>query len=306
MPEIVVHGASGFLGRHFGRFLAMKKIPFVIIGRETSDLSAFDSIENCKIIRYKTTLVETLNQIPAIHDGVFFDFAWQGVFGSERNQVSQIVANVPNHLQSIELASVLKCKHWVGIGSQAEYGRKESRIFEHDALLPETIYGKSKVIASQMSESLCKSLGLEFSWLRLFSVYGPNDNHPWLIPYLIQQMAKGDPVDVTKGEQFWDYLYIGDVCESLFKLSSTKGVGFANLSSGKAIQVKELILLVKEIMLSKSEIHWGKIPYRPDQVMFMEGDNQKLSRHCGWTPTTNLRTGLTETIRFYQNHFNEA
>ena len=117
---------------------------------------------------------------------------------------------------------------------------------------------------------------INFSWLRLFSVYGPNDDNEWLIQYLIKEMKQNKIVNTTKGEQFWDYLYVDDISELLMKIKVEEGLGICNLSSNKPIQIKELIFKIKKITKSESEINFGAIPYREDQVMMMNGNNDKL------------------------------
>ena len=296
MQNIIIHGATSFLGKHFVEKLISNGIPITIIARKTSDLSAFENNSLIKIIRYKKNLNELNIESFKTQLPVFFEFSWNGVFGSERNIPEQISINIPLTISSINLAHQLNAKHWIGVGSQAEYGNLDKRITELDECIPVTLYGKSKLLCSQISAELCKAYGIEHSWLRLFSVYGPNDNHEWLIQYLIKEMFNNKEINVTKGEQFWDYLFVDDISEMLFKLKDTSGVGVANLGSGKAVQVKYIIEKIKELTESDSTINFGTVPYREDQVMFMEADNSKLSNHLDWKAETNITEGLKKTI----------
>ena len=147
-----------------------------------------------------------------------------------------------------------------------------------------------------MSADLCKKYKIEYSWLRLFSVYGPDDNHEWLIQYLIKEMLANKEINVTRGEQLWDYLYIDDISEALLKLVHHTGVGKANLGSGKGNSVKSIIEKIRELTYSKSKINFGAIPYRDDQVMLMEADISKLSDHLNWKPEIDINEGLKRTI----------
>ena len=162
------------------------------------------------------------------------------------------------------------------------------------------MYGKSKLICSKISSELCEAYNIEHSWLRLFSVYGPNDNHDWLIPYLIKEMLMDKDINVTKGEQIWDYLYIDDVSEVLFKLMHAKGVGIANLGSGQPIVIKDLIKKIKSLTNSNSNINFGAIDYRSDQVMSMLPNISKLKTHLNWEPKINLEIGLKDTIKSFK------
>ncbi len=301
MPDIIIHGASGFLGKHFLRKLILEDIPVIVIARESSRLPVAEGNPLVKIFRYRHSLSELSTQHIAASASVFFEFSWHGVFGSERNSEEQELVNVPLITSSVKFAKELNARHWIGIGSQAEYGNLNKRISESDECRPTTNYGKAKLTCSGISASLCRDAGIDHSWLRLFSVYGPDDNHEWLIQYLIKEMLNNREINVTKGEQLWDYLYIDDISEMFFKLKDAGGVGIANLGSGKGIQVKYIVEKIKEFTNSDSKINFGAIPYRDDQVMLMEADITKLSNHLNWFPKISMEEGLKKTIDFIKN-----
>lgn len=302
MPDIVIHGASGFLGKHFLKRLISENIPVVILAREASLVPVVESNPLVTLYRYADSLDILSGQHIKVKDPVFFEFSWHGVFGSERNKEEQSSVNIPMIRSSIQLAANLKSKHWIGIGSQAEYGNLNKHISESDVCSPTTEYGKAKLACAKLSAELCKDLGMQHSWLRLFSVYGPEDNHDWLIQYLIKEMLNNKEVNVTKGEQYWDYLYIDDVSEMFYKLKDAAGIGIANLGSGKGVQVKYIIEKIKELTNSNSKINFGAVPYRDDQVMLMEADISKLSRHLNWKPQTSIDEGLRLTVEYLKHN----
>jgi UDP-glucose 4-epimerase len=298
MPELIIHGASGFLGKHFIKKLIQENISVTVLARESSNIGKIEESKSVKVYRYKNLLDELSGKISFSDSPVFFELSWHGVFGSERNSDEQELVNVPMIHASVKLANELNARHWIGIGSQAEYGNLNKRISEKDECRPTTNYGKAKLKCGLLSAELCVENKIEHSWLRLFSVYGPDDNHEWLIQYLIKEMLSNKEINVTKGEQFWDYLYIDDISEMFFKLKDAGGVGIANLGSGKAVQVKFIIEKIKELTHSDSKINFGAIPYRDDQVMLMEADITKLSNHLNWFPKTGIVEGLRKTIDF--------
>jgi nucleoside-diphosphate-sugar epimerase len=296
MPDLIIHGASGFLGKHFIKKLLSENIPVTVLARRKSDLSFIGESPLLNIFRYTDSLDEINTFDFNVSSPVFYELSWHGVFGSDRNSEEQLSINVPMITSSINLANKFKAKHWIGIGSQAEYGNLNKRISESDFCRPTTMYGKAKLKCSEIASGLCKQFGIEFSWLRLFSVYGPHDNHEWLIQYLIREMLSDNEINVTKGEQVWDYLYIDDISEALFKLKDASGVGVANLGSGKGVQVKYIIEKIRALTHSKSKINYGAVPYREDQVMLMEADITKLSRHLNWSPFIGMEEGIRRTI----------
>ena len=294
--DYIVHGGSSFLGKSFIRFNNSKK-NILVLARKSSNLSSLKNLSNLYIYRYENNLSVKLevNKFD-FSSSIFFEFSWYGVFGSERNDINQFKINIPLIISSVEFANYISCKHWVGVGSQAEYGNYNKTINENDICKPTTLYGKSKLFCSKLANELCLHYNINFSWLRLFSVYGPDDNQNWLIPYLINKMILGDTVNTTLGEQIWDYLYIDDVSRVFSKINVNESLGITNLSSSEKIRIKDLINIIKKITNSTSLINFGAIQYRKDQVMYMNGDNTKLKDNLSWTPKTSLEYGLLQTI----------
>lgn len=133
----------------------------------------------------------------------------------------------------------------------------------------------------------------------MFSVYGPEDNHDWLIPYLVKTMKRNGAVNVTMAEQYWDYLYIDDMIQALKKLVFSKGIGIVNIGSGKSVQIRTIIERLKTILKSGSTINYGAVSYQKDQVMFMEADISRISGLLNWEPEFDIEMGLTRMLNQY-------
>src|SRR6185295_4934174 len=95
MHDLIIHGASGFLGKHFIRKLIAEKIPVHILVRKNSSITEFENYQAIKITRYDQSLNEIDPSKINVNSPVFFDFAWYGVFGTERNDEKQVSVNIP-------------------------------------------------------------------------------------------------------------------------------------------------------------------------------------------------------------------
>ena len=122
-------------------------------------------------------------------------------------------------------------------------------------------------------------------------------NHKWLVDYLIEEMINNKTINVTKCEQYFDYLYVDDISDLLIHLGESNGAGIANLGSGKATQLKTIIETTRSLLKSKSIINYGALPYRSDQGMFHEADISKLSKITGWRPKIGIEDGLRDMIK---------
>src|SRR5688572_11054883 len=160
MPDIIIHGASSFLGKHFTKRLLSQGIPFTILARQQSDVAFAENKQGVSIVRYIDSLHEINTSLLSVKSPVFIEFSWNGVFGSERNNPAQITVNVPLVISSVEIAHRMNAIQWIGFGSQAEYGNLGKKIKETDPCNPLTLYGKSKLFCSRISEELCVAYGI--------------------------------------------------------------------------------------------------------------------------------------------------
>jgi len=305
-PQInfCIHGATSLIGRNFCKYLLSKNYLITVFSRSTSNLDFLENKPNVLIYRYEKSISEIISEVSPINDSVFIDIAWDGVFGTEKNNPKQFTINIPQIISSIELSKKIGVRHWIGFGSQAEYGYIQSKIKidENFPCNPITLYGKSKLICENISRELCNVYGIEFSWLRLFSAYGPLGNHKWFIDYLIEEMNDDRVLNITKCEQYLDYIHVDDISDLLIYLSEGNGIDVVNLGSGKSTQLKNIVEIIHSLIKSKSIINYGAMEYKLDQGMFIEADISKISKLTGWKPKVSIENGLSDIINKYKKN----
>lgn len=221
--------------------------------------------------------------------------AWEGVGGPLRAGDIQF-DNIRTTCALADAAIAAGCAKFVGIGSQAEYGRFDRRITEDDLPNPSMLYGAAKLAACHLARQRCEATGIGFAWLRLFSVYGPGDNPNWLIPSVTAQLLDGIAPRTTEGTQRWDYLHIDDVATGTLAAAVSDAVsGAINLSSGQPATVRSIIERLRDHAAPGLPLRFGDMPFGPGQIMHLEGDNSRL-RSTGWSPAVTLDTGLAQTV----------
>lgn len=104
----------------------------------------------------------------------FYHLGWEGTDKENIKSAAIQIKNIDNSLKAVELAKKLNCKRFVGVGSQAEYGRKDHKIKEEETN-PEIAYGKAKLEAYKRTKLLASKYGIDHIWCRIFSVYGEYD-----------------------------------------------------------------------------------------------------------------------------------
>lgn len=240
--------------------------------------------------------------VTAFRPDAIIHCAWTGVANAARFDSTQITANVDAACALVEAGAEAGCKAFIGTGSQGEYGAGSSML--EDVLpQPTTLYGAAKVATLFLTRQLAAQAGMRHAWLRLFSTYGPGDNPGWLIPSMIAHMLRGERPQTTLGTQYWDWLYIDDVARGLLAAAMTPDCsGTFNLGSGEAIQVRAAIEAIRDLAAPGMELVFGEIPFRPDQVMHMQANVDRLRAATGWAPQVPFAEGIARTVAWYREH----
>jgi UDP-glucose 4-epimerase len=304
----LVTGASGFLGSWLVRQLLSRGHTVTVLMRSqqrshrVTDWSdrvhvVYGSFENT------TSLRANLMREPA---DVFFHLAWSGVTAGFRDQTNQISTNVVGSLQFWELAKVCGCKHWIGLGSQAEYGLYNEVLREDLPARPVSAYGVAKLTCGMLTGKMSEMVGMKHTIVRLLSTYGPSDDPRNMIPSVILTLLAGKRPAMTKGEQIWDYVYVEDAARALCQIAETGASGILNLASGETFEIRDVAERIRNLVDPRLEIGLGDLPYGQDQIMYLKGDIGRLKSATGWQPEIPLQEGLHRTVEWFRNEYADA
>jgi nucleoside-diphosphate-sugar epimerase len=301
--RILVTGATGFIGARVAERLLERGHRLALLLRNPKDGDRASAIYGqCEIVVADLSDRAGYAQaLRAFRPQVLVHAAWGGVAGADRNDPRQI-ANISATADLLEEAIAAGAEHFVGFGSQAECGPQNRKLDERAPAEPTTLYGHSKLAACRVTEAICSLKSVRHVWLRVFSTYGPRDNPGWLIPSLIAKLDAGQVMELTACEQIWDFLYIDDAADAAVALvENPVAAGIFNLGSGVGRPLREMVTLLRDIVRPGSELGFGLVPYRPDQVMHLEADIGRLKRLTGWEPKVDLRTGLKQTVEWFRS-----
>ena len=297
--RIFLTGATGFLGSKILRRLLYDGHTAAVLVRPENDRRRIeDCLERTTLLDGRMEDVESWRgALEAFQPQVIIHAAWRGVANTDRNDPRQ-AENIATAARLTALSAELGTAGFVGLGSQAEYGVVNGPVDETAPTRPTTLYGMSKLAARQLCGAICAQSGTRFSWVRVFSTYGPGDNNGWLVPYVLSALRNDERPSLTRCEQKWDYLYGDDAASAIAAVAVTdQADGVFNLGSGQAPPLKETVELLRDIEAPGAALGFGELPYRKDQVMHLQADIKRLTKTTGWTPRWSLREGLTETVR---------
>lgn len=302
----LVTGATGHIGSHLVRYLLDGGVEVAALVRPmTSNLWRIeDTSHRLRIIKGDLSNIDRSRAaIREFAPEIVIHLGWHGVSSGYRNDPAQITQNLYGSLKLLELAHQGGCQKWIGLGSQAEYGPSDNVLTEDLPSRPVTAYGVAKLCLGLLSGRLCEAYGIGFAWLRLTASYGPMDDHNHMIPELILKLLRGEEPALTPGEQRWDYLYVQDAVEAIWRAAITpEAQGISNLGSGEAYTIRAVAERIRDLIDPNLALGFGEVPYRPDQVMHLQADISRLKQATGWAPQIRLEEGLRRTVEWFKEN----
>ena len=193
-----------------------------------------------------------------------------------------------------------KLKLLIQFGSSEEYGSEFAPFYETQREIPTSPYALVKQLAVNTAIMLYRNEGFPAAAVRPGNVFGPMQPKNKFIPYVLDCLKKGLPIDVTPCEQKRDTLYVDDFIWMLDQLLCHHEACLGeiiNLSSGESIRLKDIIEFGKEYLGSSSEVHYGAYPYRANEVMDLRCSVGKFESITG----QKVRFDLMERLKQYMD-----
>lgn len=161
-------------------------------------------------------------------------------------------------------------------------------------------YAIAKIAGIKMCEAYRAQYGCNFISVMPTNLYGPNDNYDLekshVLPALIRKFHeakknKQPEVEIWgTGSPKREFLFADDLADACYYLMQNyDGVDFLNIGTGHDLSIKELALLVKDIVGYEGELTFNTS--KPDGTPRKLMDVSKL-HSLGWKHTIELPEGI--------------
>lgn len=288
---VILTGATGFLGSHLLRGLLARGIPVTVLKRTTSNTRRIaDLLDQVTTFDVDATPLREACRHGAptavIHAAT--------AYGRKGESAARIVeANVGFPLLLLEAAADANIGDFFNVDS----------FFNTRTELPEGLnyYALSKAHFREYAMLVAQSRAMRFVNVRIEHMYGPNDDGTKFVPSVLQALLSERPVlDLTPGEQRRDFIFIDDVVDAFLTLVEHRDglpapLAHVGVGTGESVTVREMVAMARHIAGSGTELCFGALPYRTDEIMDSTADTTVL-RRLGWAPRVSLADGLRHTI----------
>ncbi|MEA4935672.1 MAG: NAD(P)-dependent oxidoreductase [Paludibacter sp.] len=177
-----------------------------------------------------------------------------------------------------------KLKLMLQFGSIEEYGNGDAPFSETQREMPNSTYALLKQTTTNAAMMLNRNHNFPVAVLRPGNLFGSGQNKNRFIAYVLDSLIRGESLEVTPCEQKRDFLSIQDFCEILKEilLIHKSFVGeIVNVASGKNVALRDIIAFMQKLTGSSSEVLYGKLPYRENEIMDQRCSIDKLERLLG-------------------------
>jgi len=302
--RVLLTGGAGFVGQVVRAKLRERGCREITVPRsETCDLREVDAVRGL-FARVKPTMVIHL---AAVVGGIGANRASPGRFFYE-NAVMGI-----HLIEEGRRAGV--AKH-VQVGTICAYPKFTPVPFREEDLwsgYPEETnapYGIAKKALLVQLQAYRAQYGFNGIYLLPVNLYGPGDNFdpetshviPALIRKFVEAKRTGAPSVVAwgTGSASREFLYVDDAAEGIVLAAERYDGGEpVNLGAGAEITIRDLTVLIKELVGYTGEILWD--PSKPDGQPRRCLDVSRAKERFGFAARVGLREGLRCTLDWYSS-----
>jgi GDP-L-fucose synthase len=240
-----------------------------------------------------------------------------GIYANNTQRVQFLIENLKINTNVLEASLPFSNIKIINLGSSCIYPLdaknpiKESSFMEGKLEPTNSPYAMAKLTAIELGRSLSEQYGHQVINLMPTNLYGPNDffsdmdSH--VIPALIHRMHKAKHNNEKvfhiwgSGRPLREFLYVDDLSRCIEKIIELNvEEDLLNIGSSEEISIKNLALMIKEILEFKGELQFDSS--KPDGNPRKLLDSSTINRY-GWKPQIQLEEGIDLTYKWYCNNF---
>lgn len=269
---VAVTGSRGFLGSEIVKVLRKPGFEVIELSKSTINYHDVGALTSALID------VEIL-----VHTG------WSGISRNERDNAELQKINIEISKNLILACQTAHVSHFVGLGSQAEFGNQHGPFEDNQQTSPSTHYGFAKC---SVLEFLQES-NLDFTWARIFSAYGQGDNRDWIFTRAVNALKNKKELRVGNCSQLWSFTHKLDIAYGVQWIIENNIFEAVNLSSLEVKTLRSYIETLENLSGQTKLIKFIEDNKVQNDIYPSEG-KMHIS---GWKPQIHIAEGFTNCLK---------
>lgn len=336
---ILVTGVAGFIGSNLAKRLLCDYTTCRIIGIDSItdyyDVSLkYERLEELKMFDDRFVFVHDSIADKAAVNRIFDNYkpsivvnlaAQAGVRYSITNPDAYIESNLIGFYNILEACRHNEVEHLVYASSSSVYGSNKRVPYSTDDKVdnPVSLYAATKKSNELMAHAYSKLYNIPSTSLRFFTVYGPCGRPDMAYFGFTDKLVRGETIKIFNyGNCKRDFTYIDDIIEGIIrvmqhapeKLNGDDGLPIPpykiyNIGNNSPENLLDFVQILQEELISAGilpadydfEKHKELVPMQPGDVPVTYADINSLEVDFGFKPTTSLRTGLRNFVKWYKS-----
>lgn len=308
--RVVITGGAGFIGSNLAAQLVKDNEVIILDNLSTGKMENIEGLIATKKASFVQGSILDLPLLTNLFQGishVFHQAALPSVPRSIAHPLECHEANATGTLNVLLAARDSGVRKVVFASSSSVYGDVPTLPKQEEMTpRPQSPYAASKLMAEYYCSVFSRVYGLPSACLRYFNVYGPGQNadsqYAAVVPKFIGSILKGEQATIFgDGEQTRDFTFVSDVVQANILAAADGAEGVFNVSAGERSTLNDLATTIAELM-GKTLEPMHREP-RAGDIRHSLADISR-ARGIGYQPEYNLRSGLKETINFFESRGN--
>src|SRR5258708_3143074 len=307
--RVLVTGGAGFIGSHLAEALAVLGASVVVL----DDLSGGSSsnLQTSGPVRFVQASILDRDALANCAAGCRYVFH-QAALGSVPRSVEE--PRLYHEVNTTGTVNVLEAAREAGVrrvmfaASSSAYGDNPVPWVETMPVLPRSPYAATKVAGEALFRAYSASYGLDTACLRYFNIFGPRQNANSAYAAVIAAFAKAllagkAPVIFGDGEQSRHFTFVHNAIHANLLAARRREPiegEVLNVGCGARVSVNELAKLMAE-QLGVPQCSPVHQPERAGDLKHSFADLKRSQSTLGYRPIVDFRTGLEQTVRWYQS-----
>jgi dTDP-6-deoxy-L-talose 4-dehydrogenase (NAD+) len=239
--RVLLTGSTGFVGHQVLGALREAPVAIRLAVRENSARNRSLDYPDLEVIESADIFSESLDWWTSVCSGVdtVIHVAWYAEPGKYLESPKNLDC-LSGTLTLAKACAQAGVRHFVGVGTCFEYDLERGLVSVDTPLNPGTLYGSAKAATYLSLARYFAGLGMEFSWCRLFYLYGEGEDERRLTAYIRARLSRGEPAELSSGRQVRDFLDVKEAGAAIARVAQGPGRGAVNICSGRGVSVREL------------------------------------------------------------------
>ena len=335
--KVLITGSAGFIGFHLAKRLLENGWSVIGLDALTEYYDVDLKLKRLEQLKRSENFTEVCGRLEDDdlctkvvneHDfDVIVHLAAQaGVRYSIDNPKEYVTTNLVGTSNVLEIGRSKKVRHLLAASTSSVYGANKLMPFgeQQKTVTPLSFYAATKMSNEHMAHAYSHIFNIPTTMFRFFTVYGPWGRPDMALFKFVQSILEDKPIDVYNfGKMKRDFTYVSDLtraiellidavpqsveqrgkfpdisCDSLSSVAPFRVVNIGNSSPVDLMDYIEAaeLALGKEAKKNFMQMQIGDVPAT-------WADCALLEHLTGYTPDTNIRTGVKAFVDWYLDFY---